>query len=61
MPDNDMPDIDEDSVTYWQIAKPGQWFIGVCSLDANKIRIVPVNVFDSKDGHIEHATLDNTY
>ena len=55
-----MPDIDEDSVTYWQIAKPGQWFIGVCSLDANKIRIVPVNVFDSKDGKIKPATLNNT-
>ena len=55
-----MTDIHKDCITWWKIAKPGQWFIGICDYDCDKIRIVPVNIFDSRDGKLKAATLENT-
>jgi hypothetical protein len=47
------------NLTDWQSADAGKWFIGVIDTHANRIYVVPVNVFEGR-GALDPTTLTNT-
>ena len=48
----------QDNLTDWNMAAPGQWFIGVVDTYNQNIFLVPVNVFEGR-GSLNQQTLNN--
>lgn len=49
----------DECVISWEIADPGQWFIGVFAVDQLSLAIVPVNVFEGSGGALKKGVLEN--